>query len=269
MPLPPSTDRQLSPSSRGVHLKLQHVRALPVPPGVRTLTNLVPEMATPAELQLSVSLFDEASGTFFGNTCHSARAPIGGPAAGGAAMDVPLDMDVHFHTTVSDARCVAVVELILRERAADGKLRDEYSAGFALVRLFETLSSGGRGGAAQVLSGSPRYLLFKALYGTSAKAPPLVMDCQVVFQASFHDALVAAQPLVPENFLLMPADTVPGLRRFSTATGHASVARKGVQTWLQQPQVAPIVPVALRGVQLAVPLALHDMLESLFTQARQ
>lgn len=57
---------------RGVHLRLDSVRGLPVPPSVAALARLAPNQPhPPGELQLAVSLFDEATGAFFGNTCHS------------------------------------------------------------------------------------------------------------------------------------------------------------------------------------------------------
>lgn len=53
-------------------------------------------------------------------------------AASGAPLDVALPTDVYLNTAVADTRVVAVVELIIRERSPDGKLKPEVSAGAAL-----------------------------------------------------------------------------------------------------------------------------------------
>lgn len=70
-----------------------------------------------------------------------------------------------------------------------------WPAGFAVARLFEAVAALSAAqpasglppapplqGAA-VLSGTPRYLMFRSLYGANTKAPPPVPGCQLAFQA--------------------------------------------------------------------------------------
>lgn len=89
------------------------------------------------EFQLSVSLYDEAYGTFYGNTCYSMCDTYDrGRAAQRNAIDLDMAFDVYFHSTVSDPRCMAMVEVILVERMLDGVVHGQYSLGWALLPLF-------------------------------------------------------------------------------------------------------------------------------------
>lgn len=87
-------------------------------------------------------------------------------------------------------------------------------------------------------------------------------------QAAPCPAFADAAPLVPDNFLLTPADTVPGLRRFGP-DGQPTASRKRCYTPLAHATLAPVLPLSLAGVRLSVPQPLHDMLGPLFAQAQR
>jgi hypothetical protein len=108
------------------------------------------------EYQLGLSLYDEAVGSFYGNTCYSLRdiskptrpAGQGKPGAAAAAaaaaaagdvpsVDVDFTFDVYFHTSISDPRCMAVAEVIAVQKDADGVVTGEYSIGWSLLPLFK------------------------------------------------------------------------------------------------------------------------------------
>lgn len=89
------------------------------------------------EFQLGVSLYDEAYGTFYGNTCYSLSDTYDrGRAQQRNAIDLDMSFDVYYHTSVSDPRCMAVVEVIMLERMLDGVVKGQFSLGWAMLPLF-------------------------------------------------------------------------------------------------------------------------------------
>jgi nephrocystin-4 len=61
------------------------------------------------ELQLGISLFDEAAGAFYGSTCYSPADIHTQQQQQQAAASCDFCFDVFFHSTISDPRCMAVV----------------------------------------------------------------------------------------------------------------------------------------------------------------
>ncbi len=97
------------------------------------------------EFQLGVSLYDEAYGTFYGNTCYSLSDTYDrGRAQQRNAIDLDMSFDVYYHTSVSDPRCMAVVEVIMLERMLDGVVKGQFSLGWAMLPLFRVSSISSR-----------------------------------------------------------------------------------------------------------------------------
>ncbi|GFH23920.1 uncharacterized protein HaLaN_21615, partial [Haematococcus lacustris] len=227
---------------------------------------------------LGVSLYDEAYGTFYGNTVYSQGDGYDrNRAAQRNAIDLDFSFDVFYHTSVSDPRCMAVVEVILLERMLDGVVRGQYSMGWALLPLFRVgVGAGGSLGGAVTLDalgsgkplsvplvgGTPRYLLLRHVYNEELRAPKVLPNCSITFQAEAYPAMDAFIPLLPEDFLVSYGDVVPGLRRFDTA-GQLSVSAKQVISTLASPMLSPTYSVVLRRLQLALPAKLHELLATL------
>eukprot|EP00798_Chlamydomonas_sp_ICE-L_P030494 gene30494-35512_t len=53
------------------------------------------------------------------------------------AVDLDFSFDVYYHSSISDPRCMAVVEVIMLERMIDGVVKGQYSLGWALLPLFK------------------------------------------------------------------------------------------------------------------------------------
>ncbi|GFH08645.1 uncharacterized protein HaLaN_03636, partial [Haematococcus lacustris] len=113
------------------------------------------------------------------------------------AIDLDFSFDVFYHTSVSDPRCMAVVEVILLERMLDGVVRGQYSMGWALLPLFRvgvgaagslggdvTLDALGSGKPLSVplVGGTPRYLLLRHVYNEELRAPKVLPNCSITFQ---------------------------------------------------------------------------------------
>jgi nephrocystin-4 len=69
-------------------------------------------------------------------------------------------------------------------------------------------------------------------------------------------------PLLPEDFLVTYSDVVPGLRRFDTA-GQLSITAKTVISTMASPMLCPTHSVVLRRLQLALPMKLHELMQTL------
>jgi len=83
---------------------------------------------------------------------------------------VDFNLDLFYHTQISDPRCIAAAEVILVERDAARVAVGRFSVGWAALPLHSgrgglTGHAGGGGeggmGAVQVVAGSPRYLLYR------------------------------------------------------------------------------------------------------------
>jgi nephrocystin-4 len=167
-----------------------------------------------------------------------------------------------------------VVEIIMVERMLDGVVKGEYSLGWALLPLFRV--SGGTPGEAEagrplsvpLVSGTPRYLLFRNLYNEDLRPPKVIPNCSIMFQAEAYPAMDAYIPLLPQDFLVTYSDVVPGLRRFDTA-GQLSITAKTVISTLAAPMLSPTYSIVLRRLQLALPAKLHELLLSLDTKRPQ
>jgi nephrocystin-4 len=61
------------------------------------------------ELRLGVSLYDEAAGAFYGNTCYSQADAPKQQQQQHDADSCNFCFDVFFHSVISDPRCMAVV----------------------------------------------------------------------------------------------------------------------------------------------------------------
>lgn len=269
VPIPPDPNRRVLPASQGYRLRVLRVSDLPVHTTFDGRT---------FEFMLGVSLYDEAYGTFYGNTVYSQGDGYDrNRAAQRNAIDLDFSFDVFYHTSVSDPRCMAVVEVILLERMLDGVVRGQYSMGWALLPLFRvgvgaagslggdvTLDALGSGKPLSVplVGGTPRYLLLRHVYNEELRAPKVLPNCSITFQAEAYPAMDAFIPLLPEDFLVSYGDVVPGLRRFDTA-GQLSVSAKQVISTLASPMLSPTYSVVLRRLQLALPAKLHELLATL------
>lgn len=260
VPIPPDPSRRVLPRTAGYRLRIATLNnvpmaALPVPPAAAA------GGAINFDLKLSVSLYDEALGTFYGCTCYSlpSNADLRGALQQGVAS-LQFNFDVYFHSRVSDPRCMAVVEVISAVKNADGVCVQEFSVGWAQLPL-----AGGAGQAvtAPVMAGTPRYLLLRNARGEDLR-PPVVLDaCSVTYGAELYEAADAYIPLLPEDCPVTYSDVVPGLRRFDAATGQPTSSTKAVISTLANPSLAPTVSVALSRLTVALPRQLHDLLASL------
>ncbi|KAG2438730.1 hypothetical protein HXX76_005275 [Chlamydomonas incerta] len=271
VPIVPDANRRALPETKGYRLRILRVSDLPI--------NTTFDGRT-FEFQLSVSLYDEGYGTFYGNTCYSLSDTYDrGRAQQRNAIDLDMSFDVYYHTTVSDPRCMAVVEVIMLERMLDGVVKGQYSLGWALLPLFRVSqhpvppgapvtgsiqmdSSVGRPLSAPLMAGTPRYLLFRNVYNEELRPPKVVPNASILFQAEVYPAMEPYIPLLPENFLVTYSDVVPGLRRFSAA-GLLSTTTKTVISTLASPMLSPTYSVMLRRLQLALPSRIHDLLMGL------
>ncbi|PNH02424.1 hypothetical protein TSOC_011594, partial [Tetrabaena socialis] len=112
VPILPDANRRTLPETKGYRLRIIKVSDVPI--------NATFDGRT-FEFQLSVSLYDEGYGTFYGNTCYSMPDTYDrGRAQQRNAIDLDMSFDVYYHTAVSDPRCMAVVEVIMLERMLDG-----------------------------------------------------------------------------------------------------------------------------------------------------
>lgn len=89
----------------------------------------------------------------------------------------------------------------------------------------------------------------------STLSPPSV-------QAEACPAMHPYRPLLPQDVLVSHRDVLPGLRRFDAA-GQLTTRMCGAVSTLASPVLAPGFSVALGGVQVALPLQLHNLLAAL------
>ncbi|KXZ51260.1 hypothetical protein GPECTOR_13g747 [Gonium pectorale] len=271
VPIVPDANRRALLETQGYRLRILKVSDVPI--------NTTFDGRT-FEFQLSVSLYDEAYGTFYGNTCYSMSDTYDrGRAAQRNAIDLDMSFDVYYHTTVSDPRCMAVVEVIMLERMLDGVVKGQYSLGWAMMPLFRVSqnplppgapvassiqldSAPGRPLAVPLMAGTPRYLLFRNVFNEDLRPPKVIPNASILFQAEVYPAMEPYIPLLPENFLVTYSDVVPGLRRFSAA-GLLSTTTKTVISTLASPMLSPTYSVMLRRMQLALPMRVHDLLMGL------
>lgn len=69
------------------------------------------------EMRLGVSLYDEATGCFYGNTCNSLPCiPLPLLPTPPEPVDLEIQQDVYFHTRLLDPRCLLVIEVVLVEK---------------------------------------------------------------------------------------------------------------------------------------------------------
>eukprot|EP00878_Enallax_costatus_P044973 GHUV01053787.1.p1 GENE.GHUV01053787.1~~GHUV01053787.1.p1 ORF type:complete len:157 (+),score=39.87 GHUV01053787.1:105-575(+) len=109
VPAPARASRRAVPESACYRIRIQSVSNLPP-------INQACYDAT-YELQLGVSLYDEALGAFYGNTCyspsdvltHQHQQTAAAVAGHGADVAMEFNFDVYFHSVVSDPQCKAVV----------------------------------------------------------------------------------------------------------------------------------------------------------------
>lgn len=79
------------------------------------------------------------------------------------------------------------VEVIMVEISADGVAKGRYSIGWSLLPLFKPPGSpatANKPAAAPLVAGSPRYLMFRSVYGESVRPPKVVEGCHILFQVS-------------------------------------------------------------------------------------
>lgn len=113
------------------------------------------------------------------------------------AIDLDVSFDVFYHTSVSDPRCMAVVEVIMQERMLDGVVKGQYSLGWALLPLFRVgapppgalpgqvaldTSAWGKPLSVPLVAGTPRYLLMRSVYNEALRPPKVLQNCSIMFQ---------------------------------------------------------------------------------------
>eukprot|EP00775_Hariotina_reticulata_P006048 gene6048-6286_t len=232
---------------------------------------LSPVTGTFCEVQLGVSLYNEALGTFYGNTCYSQLDPPQQQIlqeAAAAAETMECCINVYFHSCIADPHCMAVVEVILVQHEANGMFQGRSSMGWAQLPLFSASTKATAGSASQllgspaaiepVMAGTPRYLLFRSVCGDDLAPPAMLPGCQV----EAYPALDIARALLPCDFLVCQSDVIPGLRR-SDSTGRPTTGLKNIITTLAAPVLAPLVPVKLADLKVQVPQKLHNLLSIL------
>jgi hypothetical protein len=113
VPAPPSANRRILPQSVCYRLRVLRVDNVPAPQHTSGIQY---------GLQLGVTLYDEALGQFYGNTCYSMVEPLQDlqqqeqgqgqeqpPAVSREQPSVDFSCDVMFHSVISDPHCMAVV----------------------------------------------------------------------------------------------------------------------------------------------------------------
>ena len=106
VPIPPDANRRVLPETQGYRLRVLKISDLPLHTTFDGRT---------FEFQLGVSLYDEAYGTFYGNTVYSmSDAYDRNRAAQRNAIDLDFSFDVYYHTAVSDPRCMVSVNTVER-----------------------------------------------------------------------------------------------------------------------------------------------------------
>lgn len=76
------------------------------------------------------------------------------------------------------------------------------------------------------------------VYNEDLRAPKVLQNCSIMFQAEACPAMDPFIPLLPPDFLVSYGDVIPGLRRFDT-TGQLSVTTKQVISTLANPMLCP------------------------------
>ena len=158
----------LSDTPRGYRLRVHAVEEYPFGPEPHRVAG----RGRSLEARCALSFYDEVTGSFHGATCSSLheemRIPVAGrvpeasenpDAAPVGTLDVQLD--AYYTTRVRDARCLAVVEIVVVEREGDRVVR-ETSGGWAAIptRGADGDEPSGNASVAPVRAGSPRYLMW-------------------------------------------------------------------------------------------------------------
>jgi hypothetical protein len=102
VPAPTGPALHLLSESTCYRLRVMAVSGLPL---------LSPPSETFCQVQLGVSLYNEALGTFYGNTCYSQpdMPQQQEEAEPGAGVAMQCCFDIFFHSCIADPRCMAVV----------------------------------------------------------------------------------------------------------------------------------------------------------------
>ncbi len=135
IPLSPITASglHLLPETAGYRLAIHAIEGLPT-------QFLVPETL---QLRVTISLYNQSSGHFVGNTVHSSILKHGfRPSQRLHEVDVEVALEAYFHTRVFDRHLVAVAEICLVEMTMEGVAAREWALGWATVPLFDKAAHG-------------------------------------------------------------------------------------------------------------------------------
>lgn len=135
IPLAPITAAglHLLPETAGYRLAIHAIEGLPT-------HALTPETL---QLRVSVSLYNQSSGHFIGNTVHSTVLKHGfRPSQRLHEVDVEVGLEAYFHTRVFDRQLTAVAEISLVEMTLQGVAAREWALGWATVPLFDKAAHG-------------------------------------------------------------------------------------------------------------------------------
>ncbi|GAQ82901.1 hypothetical protein KFL_001280210 [Klebsormidium nitens] len=227
------------------------------------------------ECRVGVSLFDETSGAFFGNTCQGVSRPwVAAPpdVRGGAVSSCRLEQDVFFHTRVVDPKSVLVVELVAVEKNIHGVVLAEYGLGWSTISLasearptppasllpaFGLAREGAEVQLAWVKSGTPRYLMLRDL--PHVAPPEQIPGCVLAYDLSRYDKIAPAMSLLRENELVTDRELVPGILRVG-ANGKPTRALKDAFSTIREPVIMPAAKVLLSNLRLRLPPGFHELL---------
>ena len=260
----------LSDTPRGYRLRVHAVEEYPFGPEPHRVAG----RGRSLEARCALSFYDEVTGSFHGATCSSlpeeVKLPVAGrvpenpenpDAAPVGTLDVQLD--AYYTTRVCDARCLAVVEIVVVEREGDRVVR-ETSGGWAAIPTRGADGAEPTGGAsvAPVRAGSPRYLMWGR--PRAGQHPPSPLGrARVHFALEPCDAALAVAAAVPDDFPVTYGDVIPGVLRFD-ARGTLTSAVHAVTTTLVSPLLAPARRVAARNVRVSLPAAFAVVVAAAF-----
>lgn len=265
VPIKDPANHHMLPAAVGYRLRVAGMVGIQLGPVAET----VAQRGGGLELRIGVSMYDEVTGTFYGNTCSSLPSiPINVPADGLTAdtpLNVSIDQDVYYLSRLVDERCLVVLDIIVVESLDKVALR-EVSVGWAALPTVQAGNMAARPGAtltAPLRAGSLRYLL----WGTprSGHPPPANIPGAVVhFCLERYPAADRFAHLLPSDFTVTYSDVIPGLGRFDYAGNLTySVCSGKIISSMANPIVQPPLAVCVKTLMVLLPSGLDQQLKAM------
>ncbi len=216
--------------------------------------------ATTLSQRLLLTFFDTTARSFVGSTFETAEAIVdvpSDPSDASAYATITHDVDLYFHSRLTDARVLLVVEssYTLRD-ARNHKILSEASSGWASIEPFggATLATAADQCSAPLMRGSPLALAAMKRADASARAEVLKPSSATLrYNLRSHPKLAAAAHLLRDTAIYSEADHVAGLLPYTSLRGakhHTGGAH--IAASLDEPRLA--TPFALSASALLVEL---------------